>query len=66
MKGHAKYHIPAGKYSPEKDQFRNVQIKALYDTDQKAWKINEASVDSSFAAEIDKNEEEKYIITSVQ
>ncbi|PFN09243.1 MULTISPECIES: hypothetical protein [Bacillus cereus group] len=66
MEGHAKYHIPAGEYSPEKDQFRNVQIKALYDTDQKAWKINEASVDSSFAAEIDKNEEEKYIITSVQ
>lgn len=66
MEGLAKYHIPAGKYSPEKDQFCNVQIKALYDTDQKAWKINEGSVNSTFAEEINKNEEEKYIITSVQ
>ncbi|MDC2863686.1 hypothetical protein [Bacillus sp. BP-3] len=66
MEGVAKYHLSAGKYSPEKDQLSNVQITALYDTDQKAWKMNEVHIDLTFAGEIDKNEEGKYIITNVQ
>lgn len=50
----------------EKDQLSNVQITALYDTDQKAWKINEVHIDLTFSGEIDMNEEGKYIITNVQ
>lgn len=66
MEGKVKYHLPAQKYSPEKDAVYNVQAKALYDTDQKSWKINEVSVDTFATEEIDKNEEGKYIITNTQ
>lgn len=66
MEGKAKYHLPAQKYSPEKDAVYNVQLNALYDADQKTWKINEVSVDSFATEEIDKNEEGKYIITNAQ
>ena len=66
MEGKVKYHLPSQKYSPEKDAVYNVQAKALYDTDQKSWKMNEVTVDSFSTEEIDKNEEGKYIITNVQ
>ncbi|MCI0768509.1 hypothetical protein [Bacillus sp. TL12] len=66
MEGKAKYHLPAQKYSSEKDAVYDVELNALYDTDQKTWKINEVSFGSFATEEIDKNEEGKYIITNVQ
>ncbi|WP_257149226.1 TcaA 3rd/4th domain-containing protein [Bacillus cereus] len=67
MEGKAMYHLPAGQYSPEKDQYSDVTVEALYDKEQKAWKVDKAYVNQGFmSSQPNVNEESKYIITNTK
>ncbi|MCU5096696.1 TcaA 3rd/4th domain-containing protein [Bacillus wiedmannii] len=67
MEGKAMYHLPAGQYSPEKDQYSDVTVEALYDKEQKAWKVDTAYITQGFmSSQPNVNEESKYIITNAK
>ncbi|WP_241766025.1 hypothetical protein [Bacillus thuringiensis] len=67
MEGKAMYHLPAGQYSPEKDQYSDVTVEALFDKEQKAWKVDTAYVTQGFmSSQPNVNEESKYIITNAK
>lgn len=67
MEGKAMYHVAAGQYSPEKDIYSDVTLEALYDKEQKTWKIDKAYINQGFmSSQPNVNEESKYIITNAK